>query len=192
VKNPHLVPTRSAIGSDPMLRLDGSMTAGGAAREQLVIECTTTRRAARKRLALARSQQFDRPLVALWCTNGVRADRRRFAGKSRIPQGIGASRPPYCGKKSARGSPVGWIERIGISAPWGEVHFASQPAFSDNERKIKGWRTSRAMAWSMSVFRAGRSVAPRVIRLFGSALVSWHTAAMACPSNPPISHGQPA
>ena len=182
MKNPYLVLTRSAIGSDPILRLDGSMTASGAAREQLVIECTTTRRAARidsKRLALATSQQFDRPLVALWCSNGVRADRRRLAGKSRIPQGIGASRPPYCGKKSARGGPVGWIERIGISAPWGEVHFASQPAFSDNERKIKGWRTSRAMAWNMSVIRAGRSVAPRVIRLFGSALVSWHTAAMA-------------
>jgi len=100
--------------------------------------------------------------------------RGTTAGARVQPTGQGRIKAPGCG-------PVGRVKQVGISAPWHEVHFAREPAFSNNARKTNAWRTSRAAAWSTSAVTAGRSVTPRILRPFGSSQLWWHTAAMACP-----------
>jgi hypothetical protein len=236
VRNPNHMSERSGIGDDAPLRPDGSVPASGAAKRRLVIECTTTLRAARvdsKRLVFAKSQQFNRLLTTLWRTFGVRADCRLLIDEARMRRGSGAARPPYGKIKAARCGPVGWLKSARISAPLHEVHFALQPPFSDNARKINVRRTSREVAsrqptsgrkdknaavgrsheigrievicWHVAGpcrrFRRKRqsfqqaqrhrrspcdgleseSVAPRILRPFCPAPVSWHTRAMARP-----------
>jgi hypothetical protein len=180
-------PLRLAVAA-AIAHRDGSMTASGLRREatkrRLVIERAAAPRAARldlKRTFLAESQQFDRALTTHWRTVGMRARGRRMTSGPHIRLGGGADQPHYGKIKAARCGPVGWPKNTGISAPWNEVHFSPRPAFSDNAGKIKAGRTSRAAALSKLAVRAGRSVPPRTFRPFGSALGSWHTAAMACP-----------
>jgi len=178
---------RNNVGDNAPLRLAvsavaGSMMAGGAAKGRLVIERTMTLRAARidaTRIVFAKSQQFARPLMTLWHAVGMHANCECLTREARLWWRRGTGRPAYGKIKAARCGPVGWIESIGISAPWSEVHFAPQPAFSNNARKINARCTSHAAAWINSAVRACSSVAQRVIRLFGAALMSWHTAAMA-------------
>jgi len=134
-----------------------------------------------KRVVFAKSQQFDRPLMTLWRTVGVRVDCRLLMDEAPIPQGRGAARPHYGRIKAARCGPVGWLKKSGISAPCNEVHFSPQPAFLDSARRINARRTSRARAWSTSAVRARLSVVSRAFRPFVSTLVTWHIAAKACP-----------
>jgi hypothetical protein len=138
--------------------------------------------ARRRRLGFAKSQQFDHALSALPQIVGARIDCRGLTNEARVRRRREADRPdrsPYGRIKAARCGPVGRVKQVGISAPWHEVHFARQPASSENVKKINAWLTSRAVAWSTSA--AGRSVAPRILRPFCSTRVPWHTVAMARP-----------
>jgi hypothetical protein len=76
-----------------------------------------------ERIASAKSQQFDRPLMTLWRTGGVHADYRHLTGETRTRQGRGTDRPPYGKIKAAQCGPVGRGRSAAISASWRDVHF---------------------------------------------------------------------
>jgi len=180
VRHPGHMLVRGDIGDDVRARLaaaapgyPGALVAAG---ELLGIQRTAARSASRVSLTcvgIARSQHSYRRSMTRRHAIGVRDP----CGRSVARQDGEALRPHYGKIKAARCGPVGWLKKVGTSAPWNEVHFSPRAALPDNARKINARHTSRARALSTSAVRADRSVAPRVFRLFGSAFVSWHTAA---------------
>ena len=91
------------------------------------------------------------------------------------------SQPNYGKIKAARCGAVGRLESVGIAVPANEVHFSSQPGFSDNARKINARSTSCEATWGTSAVTAAPRVVPRTFRPFGSAPGAWHIAAVTYP-----------
>jgi hypothetical protein len=145
----------------------------------------TTQCAARidcERIASAKSQRFDRPLMTLWRVVGAHVDCTCLIDEARIRQRSGASRTLTSGQltngrqdKSAafgRAHVVGWIELV----RW---HVA--PPSWRFKRKLEGFQQAKRHRHSARAQLASRGVAPREFRPFGSTQMSWHTAAMTCP-----------